>query len=137
MISFDIYFLINLSGFHLIRIWFKLLIKKLTIFSQFLLYLFAAFSNRWWYNQIILYKSNPVSSALFQKYCYLVFMVTALGTPTVRLVLPSLSSSKNTMCSKGRSNSLNTNGNNLNFSPHRALLVKMHTKEPPEENGTI
>ena len=38
---------------------------------------------------------------------------------------------------KGRSNSLNTNGNNFNFASHRALLVKMQTKEPPEENGTI
>ncbi|KAL0010540.1 hypothetical protein SO802_005648 [Lithocarpus litseifolius] len=66
-------------------------------------------------------------------------MVTALITPTVfRLVLPSLSSSKNnpTMCWKGRSNSLNTSGNNLNFAPHRALLFKMQTKEPPEENDT-
>ncbi|XP_050286321.1 palmitoyl-acyl carrier protein thioesterase, chloroplastic-like [Quercus robur] len=66
-------------------------------------------------------------------------MVTALVTPTVfRPVLPSLSSSKNnpTMCWKGRSKSLNTNGNNFNFAPHRALLVKMQTKEPPEENDT-
>ena len=117
--NFIWYFLINLSGFHLIRIWFKLLIRKFTIFSPFLLYLFAAFSYRRSYNQS---------------------MVTALVTPTVfRLVLPSLSSSKNnpTMCWKGRSKSLNTNGNNFNFAPHRALLVKMQTKEPPEENGTI
>ncbi|KAL4626296.1 hypothetical protein ACB092_05G085800 [Castanea dentata] len=40
------------------------------------------------------------------------------------------------MCCKGRSNSLNTDGNNLNFAPQRALLVKMQTKEPPEENDT-